>query len=101
MAGKCEMKGFLNFLILNLVSNKCVSGDDIMNEIEKRKGCKPSPGTIYPVLKSLQEEGLIKECGKEGNSIKYTLTDSGIKELISTRKKFVVLFQELKSEFKK
>jgi len=36
-------------------------GQELADEIGKRKGEKPSPGTIYPALKGLKESGFIKE----------------------------------------
>jgi len=44
------MRGFLGFLILFLLSKKSLHGQEIADEITKRKGDKPSPGTIYPSL---------------------------------------------------
>ena len=44
-------------------------GQELADEIGKRKGEKPSPGTIYPALKGLKEsQGVgerIKELEKE------------------------------------
>ena len=74
---KCAMKGFLSFLLLWLISQKNMNGADIASEIEKRKGYRPSPGTIYPALKSLREDGLI-DCDKD---IRYSLTKKGKKEI--------------------
>ncbi|MEE9459013.1 MAG: PadR family transcriptional regulator, partial [Candidatus Bathyarchaeia archaeon] len=54
---RCEMKGFLSFIIMWLVNKKHMSGAEIALELEKRKGSKPSPGTIYPVLKDLKDKG--------------------------------------------
>ena len=62
------MRGFLSFLILFILSKKNMHGQEIASELEKRKGCKPSPGTIYPALKQLKENNLIKE-KKEGKTI--------------------------------
>ena len=54
-----------------------MTGAQIAKELEKRKGSKPSPGTIYPVLKELKEEELIScDDNKE-----YSLTEKGEKEL--------------------
>ena len=54
-----------------------MTGAEIALELEKRKGHKPSPGTIYPVLKDLKEKGLLKiDDGK-----KYSLTKQGKDEL--------------------
>jgi DNA-binding PadR family transcriptional regulator len=55
-----------------------MTGTDIMDEIEKRSEgrYKPSPGSIYPMLAHLEEEGII-ECKTEGRSKRYTLTEDG------------------------
>jgi len=71
------MKGFLSFLILWLVSKKSMTGAEIALELEKRKGHRPSPGTIYPVLKDLKDKGLLSV--DENKS--YSLTKRGRKEL--------------------
>ena len=52
----CDMRGMLGFLILFLLSKKSMHGQELADEIAKRKGEKPSPGTIYPALKSLREK---------------------------------------------
>jgi len=73
-------KGFLRYYVLKLLSEKPMSGSEIMHEIEKRtNGCwKPSPGSIYPLIAWLQEEGYIKEAPEKEAGIKpYTLTDKG------------------------
>jgi DNA-binding PadR family transcriptional regulator len=71
------MKGFLSFLILWLVSKESRSGAEIALELEKRKGSKPSPGTIYPVLKYLKDKGLLKV----DDNKRYSLTKLGRDEL--------------------
>ena len=54
----CDMRGMLGFLILFLLSKKPMHGQELAGEIANRKGeKKPSPGTIYPALKSLREAG--------------------------------------------
>ncbi|MBI4146281.1 PadR family transcriptional regulator [Candidatus Woesearchaeota archaeon] len=93
------MKGFLTFLILRMISKKSMSGDEIRDEMEKRKGCRPSPGTVYPVLKELSRNGLIEEVKESGREKKYKITPSGQKELKIAVQKFVALFYDLKDEF--
>jgi len=73
-------KGFLRYYVLKLLSEKPMAGSEIMSEIEKRtNGCwKPSPGSIYPLLDWLKEEGYIQETTEKETGIKpYTLTDKG------------------------
>ncbi len=90
----CDMRGMLSFLILFLLSKKPMHGQEIASELEKRKGCKPSPGTIYPALKSLKEDGLIKET-KEGKTITYRLTKEGEEGFKEARKQFCRTFTDV------
>lgn len=85
------MRGMLSFLLLFLISKKPMSGQELATELEKRRGEKPSPGTIYPALKNLREAGLIKEM-KEAKEIIYTLTDDGKKGLKEAKEQFMRTF---------
>ena len=87
----CDMRGMLSFLILFLLSKKPMHGQTLAEEIGKRKGEKPSPGTIYPALKGLKEAGYIKE-KKEGKTITYTLTPLGKKSLKLSKQVFARIF---------
>ena len=87
----CDMRGFLGFLILFLLSKKSMHGQEIAEDIAKRKGDKPSPGTIYPALKSLREAGFLNE-EKEGKTITYSLSPKGKKALSIAKKKFTRTF---------
>jgi DNA-binding PadR family transcriptional regulator len=71
------MKGFLSFLILWLISKKEMTGAEITEELEQRRGHRPSPGTIYPVLKYLTNKELLKV----DENKKYSLTKKGEEEL--------------------
>ncbi|MEM3566022.1 MAG: PadR family transcriptional regulator [Candidatus Bathyarchaeia archaeon] len=82
-------KGFLRYQVLELLNEKPMSGSEIMNEIEKRtNGCwKPSPGSVYPLLAWLQDNGYIREVPTEEAGVKrYTLTDKG-KQLLEEQRK--------------
>lgn len=73
-------KGLLRYYVLELLSTKPMSGSEIMEEIERQSGgCwRPSPGSIYPLLAWLQDEGYIQEVPtKEGGKRCYSLTDKG------------------------
>jgi len=72
----CDMRGLLSFLILHLLSERPMHGAQLADELAKRRGIRPSPGTIYPALKSLKEAGLIHEI-REGKTIIYSLTPRG------------------------
>lgn len=95
------MRGFLAFIILKMISKKNMSGEDIRMEMKKRKGAKPSPGTVYPALKMLNESGFILEVKSSGKTKKYRLTAKGKKEIDNATRKFCAIFYDMKDEFKK
>lgn len=94
----CDMRGFLSFIVLRLISKKQMSGKEISQEIKNRKGSKPSPGTIYPVLKALSKIGFIEEIKNSGKTKKYRLTKKGKKELEVATAKFCQIFYDMKDE---
>ena len=91
------MKGYLTYLILWILNNKNMNGAEITREFEKRRGTKPSPGTIYPALKELKNKDFITF----DDSKTYSLTTTGEKELKSACKFFCQIFYDAKemSEF--
>src|SRR5690242_16695762 len=88
----CDMRGMLGFLILFLLSKKPMHGQEIAEEIAKRKGEKPSPGTIYPALKSLRTMGFIVADERDGKTIVYTLSDPGKSALQNAKRRFIRTF---------
>ena len=95
------MRGFLTFTVLKLISKKNMSGEDIREELRKRKGSKPSPGTIYPVLKELKKSKFIEELPSSGKMKKYKLTKKGKKELEIATRRFCQIFYDMKDDFKR
>lgn len=71
----------MRFYILFMLTRRNESGYSIMTAIEeKTEGAwRPGPGTIYPLLKDLEKEGLIEQAasGKGDSSIVYSITQSG------------------------
>ncbi len=88
----CEMKGYLTYLILWILRQKTMNGAEIGRELEKRRGTKPSPGTIYPALKELKNKGLITVDDDKN----YSLTTIGKTELKSACKFFCQIFYDMK-----
>lgn len=93
----CDMRGLLSFQILWLLSKKKMHGEDIAREIEKRRGEKPKPGTLYPALKEMKEHGLIKG-EKKGKLIVYSLTEKGKKSVIQAARYFCKAFGDIFEE---
>ena len=87
----CGSKGFLSFLILWLVRGEAMTGAEIALELEKRRGRKPSPGTIYPVLKHLKETNVLNI----DESKRYSLTEKGRKALEAHLDSFIKTFYDI------
>lgn len=75
------MRGHLKGMILNSLKDKSMSGSEIMLELEKDIGWKPSCGSIYPLLNSLEEEGISKVANNISGKKVYSLTRKGMLEL--------------------
>ena len=89
----CDMRGMLGFLILFLLYERMpMHGQEIADELAKRRGDRPSPGTIYPALKGLKDAGYLHEEEKIGKAISYTLTPSGMKAFHVARRRFTKTF---------
>ena len=90
----CEMKGMLSFLVLFLLSKRELTGDGIACELERRRGIKPNPGTIYPALKELVKKGYAayKPQGKEKV---YRLTPSGRRQYLVAAGQFARIFGDV------
>ncbi|MGI2335617.1 MAG: PadR family transcriptional regulator [Dehalogenimonas sp.] len=75
-------KGFLKFILLDMLREKPRHGYDLIRELEERSHgfYTPSPGSIYPVLQKLQEKGMVSSEDQEGRKT-YTITDEGLKLL--------------------
>ncbi len=67
-------RGFLRPYIINTLKSSPKNGAEIMSELEiMSKGYwRPSPGSVYPILHSLENEGIIKK----GENGKYEIMKS-------------------------
>jgi DNA-binding PadR family transcriptional regulator len=95
-----EFKGLLSFLILHEINTKKLAGEDLAKKIGKRKGSTLTPGTIYPALKKLKNNKLIK-FEKKGRRKEYYLTEKGKKDLEITYLAFSKYFFGLKNKIKR
>jgi len=64
--------------ILSVLGDEPMHGYQIMQRLEERSGgmWRPSPGSVYPTLQMLEDEGLIKGEELDGKRV-YTLTEAG------------------------
>ncbi len=70
--------GDMKYVILKLLQDKPRHGYEVMKELEERMhGCySPSPGTVYPTLQWLEDEGLVTARDVDGKKV-YEVTDAG------------------------
>ena len=88
-------KGFIRYHVLEALNEKPMSGSELMEEIENHSGgfWKPSPGSIYPLLAWLQDNGGVKELPQENGLKRYELTPNG-KALFEEQRKIRQKFRE-------
>jgi len=86
---KGKQRGILSIYILHSIKKKPKTGYDLIAEIkDKTEGTwDPSKGTIYPILKHLEEDNLIsvKEIGLRSKKI-FMITSEGKKTLSNVKK---------------
>jgi DNA-binding PadR family transcriptional regulator len=68
--------------LLALLSERPMHGYEMIQELERRTGgvWRPSPGSVYPTLQLLEDEGLITGEVSEGRK-RFTLTEAGRAEM--------------------
>jgi DNA-binding PadR family transcriptional regulator len=71
-------RGDIRTAALLLLAEEPRNGYQIMQELEERSDglWRPSPGSVYPALQQLEDEGLIRSEEAEGRRL-YHLTDAG------------------------
>jgi len=76
--GARARRGDVRAVILALLVEQPRNGYQIMQELELRSGgaWRPSPGSVYPALQQLEDEGLVHLIDAEGGRA-YELTDAG------------------------
>ena len=76
--GRRARRGDVRTGLLSLLSDKPMHGYDLIRELEERSGgaWRPSPGSIYPTLQLLEDEGLVTSEEQDGKRV-YTITDAG------------------------
>src|SRR5918992_6004326 len=76
--GPRARRGDVRAALLALLAEEPRNGYQLMQEIERRtEGVwRPSPGSVYPALQQLQDEGLVRSEERDGGRV-FHLTDAG------------------------
>ncbi|MCR8850328.1 PadR family transcriptional regulator [Rossellomorea sp. SC111] len=90
--------GFIQIHILHHAKEEPIYGTWMLEELREH-GYSISSGTLYPILHSMETDGLlIKESKNVEGKIRkyYSITDKGNAVLIEARNKAFELFKEIK-----
>ena len=86
--GRRAKRGDVRTALLRLLADEPKHGYDLIRELEERSGgaWRPSPGSIYPTLQLLEDEGLVTSEERDGKRV-YTINDAGRAELEERRER--------------
>jgi DNA-binding PadR family transcriptional regulator len=78
-------RGDVRLAVLTLLAEQPMHGYQIITELGARSGgvWRPSPGSVYPTLQQLQDEGLVTVSEEDGRRT-FSLTDAGRAEVERT-----------------
>ncbi len=73
------IKSHLEIIVLSMLSDRTMSGYDIIKEIFTKYNVLLSQGTVYPLLYSLKEDGIIQSMFTKGDmrTKRYFYTQEG------------------------
>jgi len=77
--GRRASRGDIRAAILALLNEQPMHGYQIIQELERRTegAWRASPGSVYPTLQQLQDEGLVSASEEEGGRRVFSLTGTG------------------------
>ena len=98
------VKSNIEVIVLNMLSKRAMCGFDLIKEINSKYNVLLSQGTVYPLLYSLKEDGVIQCQFKDGNmrSKIYFVTQDGQRIIEKRMTKFIeaytYFFQSIQKE---
>jgi DNA-binding PadR family transcriptional regulator len=75
-------RGDVRTALLMLLAEEARNGYQLMQTIEERSGgrWRPSPGSVYPALAQLEDEGLVRATERDGAKL-FEITDAGREQI--------------------
>jgi DNA-binding PadR family transcriptional regulator len=94
--GPRARRGDVRTALLLLLAEEPRNGYQLMQEMESRsRGVwRPSPGSVYPALAQLEDEGLVRAEERDGRRI-FALTDEGRAQVEERRQRSAAPWDEL------
>ncbi|MBE8521046.1 PadR family transcriptional regulator [Amycolatopsis sp. H6(2020)] len=85
--------------VLALLAEEPMHGYQLMQEIRRRTHdrWRPSPGSVYPILQQLEDEGLVHTVETAGRRV-AELTDAGREHVAGREAEFAALWEEPEEE---
>jgi DNA-binding PadR family transcriptional regulator len=74
-------RGDIRTAVLAVLAEEPGHGYEVIQAIEEKSGgaWRPSPGSVYPTLQLLEDEGLARSTEQDGKRV-YQLTETGLAE---------------------
>lgn len=71
-------RGDIRTAVLAVLTEGPGHGYDVMQNLEEKTGgaWRPSPGSVYPTLQLLEDEGLVRSTERDGKRV-FEITDTG------------------------
>jgi DNA-binding PadR family transcriptional regulator len=94
--GPRARRGDVRAAALLLLAEGPLNGYQVMQEIDARSDgvWRPSPGSVYPALSQLEDEGLVR-VDASGDQRRYALTDSGRAHVEAHREEWGVPWEQM------
>jgi DNA-binding PadR family transcriptional regulator len=92
-------RGHLKLIILKALAERDSSGYDLMKRLQEKLGCKPSPGSLYPLLDELAAQDLVSS-HEAGKSKVYAITAKGKAELKAMQQRKGEILQAMQSNLR-
>jgi DNA-binding PadR family transcriptional regulator len=98
--GPRARRGDVRAAILALLAEEPRNGYQLMQEIERRSegAWRPSPGSVYPALQQLEDEGLVAPEG-EGGRRAFALTEAGRAHVAERGEDLAAPWDAVRAEF--
>jgi DNA-binding PadR family transcriptional regulator len=79
--GRRMRRGDIRLAILSALRDEPAHGYEVMRRLENMSGglWRPSPGSVYPHLQMLEDEGMVQSTEKDGTRT-FQLTENGVAE---------------------
>ncbi|MBI4361989.1 MAG: helix-turn-helix transcriptional regulator [Euryarchaeota archaeon] len=94
-----DSRGLLSFLLLWLLQKRPMYGNQLAEELERRRGVRPNPGTLYPALRMLERRGLITSRDEDGKKVCF-ITALGKRQFSFACDRFCSTFGDIVEERK-